>query len=209
MVSGVVKRTSLQGCDDAEHNLHQPVKKRRRASDDHTRIQPLTHEHLCRLNTGSEQYYYLSPIEMSPTERATDLSDVISLPPPSTRSTVRTRSSSPSRPTDAQYRTSNLFRATTYFDGVLPTNISQCLDQTLQRSLVDDARLSATADKLCNKSKELVRGAAGEAEWIEALQAAMEDLGYSAIKFVRNRGALSHLLSSLKLLRLDTYRLAQ
>ncbi|TLD26280.1 hypothetical protein E2P81_ATG08092 [Venturia nashicola] len=59
---------------------------------------------------------------------------------------------------------------------------------------MDDGRLSGIAKKLCDKSKELVRGSAGEAEWIEAIQVALEELGFSAVKFARNRDWLNELI---------------
>jgi hypothetical protein len=61
----------------------------------------------------------------------------------------------------------------------------------LQKPTVDDRRLNGMAEKLCDKSKELVRGSADEVEWMEAIQVALEDLGFSAVKFVRNRGHYS------------------
>src|SRR4051812_44099863 len=44
-------------------------------------------------------------------EKSASLSDAPILPPPSTRSSQRSRSSSPSRPNDAQYRAGHLRRA--------------------------------------------------------------------------------------------------
>jgi hypothetical protein len=152
--------------------------------------QQLTHESLCKLDQHSQPFSPISLLAMS-SSRASDISDVVPLRPESSRSTIRSRSTSPSRPTDAQYRASNLFRANIAVDVDLPPDIEARIGVILQKATVDDRRLSGTAKKLCDKSKELVRGSAGEAEWMEVIQVALEDLGFSAVKFVRNRGHYS------------------
>lgn len=109
--------------------------------------QQLTHESLYKLNQHSQPFSPISLLAMSSTSRASDISDVVPLRPESSRSTIRTRSTSPSRPTDAQYRASNLFRANIAVDVDLPPDIEVRVGMIFQKPTVDNRRLNRIAEK--------------------------------------------------------------
>ncbi|KAL3468676.1 hypothetical protein BJX99DRAFT_269687 [Aspergillus californicus] len=134
---------------------------------------------------------HLSPFarfDMAPDERSGTLSDIPTIPPPSTRSSHRSRSSSPSRPSAAQYRGGHLRRANIFVDDEIPTDIINYMDKKVFHCLMsDDALLHTTSEKLWSKSKELVRKSSGEAEWTEALHTAIDELRFKGLEIVRNR----------------------
>ncbi|RAL07784.1 uncharacterized protein BO97DRAFT_473382 [Aspergillus homomorphus CBS 101889] len=111
------------------------------------------------------------------------------LPPSSTRSSSqRSRSSSPSRLSETQYRNGPLKRAKIYIDEESPTDI---VDYAINRAFHslhdnDDSPLPAS-EKLWSKSKELVRNSSGEAEWTQALYAVIDDIRPTGLKVVINR----------------------
>ncbi|PYI15002.1 hypothetical protein BO99DRAFT_484853 [Aspergillus violaceofuscus CBS 115571] len=67
-------------------------------------------------------------LNMAPEQRIGGLSDTPILPPSSTRSSRRSRSSSPSRPSDAQYRRGALRRANICVDEEIPMDIRRYTD---------------------------------------------------------------------------------
>ncbi|KAK4985218.1 hypothetical protein LTR50_006112 [Elasticomyces elasticus] len=174
-----MKRKQGDSLFDAEYSVHPQLHKRRRISDaaqGRSSRHRLTYQSLRQLDQHLEPFAPLSLLNISSTERVNDAFDPVPLRSQSSRSTVRTHSTSSSRPTDAQYRASNLFRANIYVDVELPADVGARIEQILQKPVGEEGRLSAIADKLCSKSNELVRGSAGEAEWIDAINLAMDDL---------------------------------
>ncbi|KAL5341188.1 hypothetical protein BJX70DRAFT_359040 [Aspergillus crustosus] len=133
---------------------------------------------------------YLSPfarLDMALDERSGTLSDIPTIPPPSTRSFQRSRSSSPSRPSAAQYRGGHLRRANIFVDDEMPADIIDYIDKNVFHCLSDDAHLHTISEKLWSKSKELVRKPSGEAEWTEALHTAIDELRFNGLEIVCNR----------------------
>jgi hypothetical protein len=55
----------------------------------------------------------------------------------------------------------------------------------------DGDNLHLISEKLWNKSKNLVKKPTGEAEWTEALHAAIDEMRIDGIEVVRNRGKLA------------------
>jgi hypothetical protein len=77
-------------------------------------------------------------------------------------------------------------------DDEIPFDVSQYADNNVFHDILsDDDRLRLISEKLWNKSKELVRKPSGEAEWTEALHAAIDEMRIVGIEVVRNRGKLS------------------
>ncbi|PYH99754.1 hypothetical protein BO71DRAFT_313111 [Aspergillus ellipticus CBS 707.79] len=109
-------------------------------------------------------------------------------PPPSTWSAQRSRSSSPGKPSDAQYRVGHLRSANIFVDHDIPMEISRCLQIHIFPQVVDDTQLlQRVSDKLWTKAKDLVRKPSGEAEWTEALFTAIDELRPAGLEIVRNR----------------------
>ncbi|KAI9923369.1 hypothetical protein MW887_009939 [Aspergillus wentii] len=129
----------------------------------------------------------LTLLDMAPEQRISGLSDIPILPPSSTRSSQRSRSSSPSRPSDAQYRRGPLRRANIRVDDEIPMDISRYTDNNIFHTLNDDNDLYRISEKLWSKSKELVKKPSGEAEWTEALYTAIDELKPPGLEIARNR----------------------
>lgn len=82
-------------------------------------------------------------------EGSSTLSDIPILPPPSTRSSRRTRSSSPSRISDAHYRGGHLRRANIFVDEEVSTDISTYLNEKVFYDLMsDNSELRTISEKL-------------------------------------------------------------
>ncbi|KNG83184.1 hypothetical protein ANOM_008833 [Aspergillus nomiae NRRL 13137] len=130
---------------------------------------------------------------MASEERAHSLSDIPIIPPPSTRSSQRSRPSSPVRPSDAQYRGGHFRRAKIFVGDEIPTSISYYVDTSIFHNLTSsgDDHLHQVAERLWRKSKELEKKPSGEVEWTEALYAAINDLKPVEFEAVRNRGKLA------------------
>lgn len=132
-------------------------------------------------------------LQMAPEERGHSLSDIPIIPPPSTRSSQRSRSSSPVRPSDAQYRGGHLRRAKIFVGDEIPASINYYIDTRIFHSLTrtGDDHIHQVSERLWRKSKELEKKPSGEAEWTEALYAAINDLKPVGFEAVRNRGKLA------------------
>ncbi|KAH1372147.1 hypothetical protein KXX50_004320 [Aspergillus fumigatus] len=117
------------------------------------------------------------------------LSDVPIIPPPSSRSSQRSRSSSPSKPSDAQYRGGHLRRANIFVDDEIPFDVSQYADTNVFHDILsdDNDKLHPISEKLWKKSTELVKKPSGEAEWTEALHAAIDEMRIEGIEVVHWR----------------------
>ncbi|KAL6233951.1 hypothetical protein BDW75DRAFT_213503 [Aspergillus navahoensis] len=147
----------------------------------------LTSAALAEHNKETPRLSPFARFEMAPVGSST-LSDIPILPPPSTGSSHRTRSSSPSRISEAQYRGGHLRRANIFVDDEVPTDISTYLNANVFYDLIsDDSKLRTISEKLWSKSKELVRKPSGEAEWTEALHIAIDELRLKGLEIVRNR----------------------
>lgn len=148
----------------------------------------LTHDALEEHNHNNPSLPPCALLEMASEERAHSLSD-IPIIPPSTRSSQRSRSSSPIRPSDAQYRGGHLRRAKIFVCDEIPANISYYADTSIFHNLTNygNDNLHQVSGKLWSKSKELERKPSGEAEWTEALYAAINDLKPAGFEVVRNR----------------------
>ncbi|KAB8210656.1 hypothetical protein BDV34DRAFT_209316 [Aspergillus parasiticus] len=112
-------------------------------------------------------------------ERVGSLSAIPVMPPPSTHSSKRSRTSSPTRLSDTQYRGGHLRRA----------KICHYTDTSIFHNLTD-YDLHQVSERLWSKSKELERKPSGEAEWTEALYAAINDLKPAEFEAVHWRGDL-------------------
>ncbi|KAK4979668.1 hypothetical protein LTR28_003313 [Elasticomyces elasticus] len=162
-----MKRKQDESHFEAECSVHPQLHKRRRifdAAQGRSSRHRLTYQSLRQLDQHPKPFAPLSLLNTSSTDGVSDTFDPAPLRSQPSRSTVRTHSTSPSRPTDAQYRASNLFRANISVDVELPADVGARID----------------------KSNELVRGSAGEAEWIDAIHVAMDDLRCSGVKYQRD-----------------------
>ncbi|KAE8356656.1 hypothetical protein BDV28DRAFT_83085 [Aspergillus coremiiformis] len=132
-------------------------------------------------------------LDMALEERAASLSDLPIMPPPSTRSSQSSRSSTPTRPSDAQYRGGHLRRAKIFVGDEIPESISHYVDTSIFHNLINYGNdyLHQVSEKLWRKAKELERRPSGEAEWTEALYAAINDIKPAGFEAVRNRGKLA------------------
>ncbi|PKY01711.1 hypothetical protein P168DRAFT_54762 [Aspergillus campestris IBT 28561] len=148
----------------------------------------LTHDALKEHDRNTQSLSPLTLLDMAPEERCSSLSDVPIIPPPSTRSSQRSRSSSPSRPNDAQYRGGPLRRANIRVDEEIPVDISDYSTNIVFNVLdSDDDHLKKISQKLWEKSKELVKNASGETEWTEALYTAIDELRPTGLAIASNR----------------------
>ncbi|KAH8428751.1 uncharacterized protein LDX57_006435 [Aspergillus melleus] len=115
----------------------------------------------------------------------------IVIPPPSTRSSQRSRSSSPSRPSEAQYRAGPLRRANIFVDDDIPTDVSHYANNRVFNTLDDHGiNLYKVTEKFWSESKELVKKSAGKVEWLAALYTAIDDLRPPALEIARSGGRL-------------------
>lgn len=133
-------------------------------------------------------YQPLSPsalFAMVPQEKTPSLADVPIIPPPSTSSSQRSRSSSPSRPSDAQYRVNHLRRANIFLDDDTPADIWTSAKEIFQGNQ-DDAYFDQLAERFWAKSKELAKKPSGEAEWTEILHMLIDELKAPELEIVRN-----------------------
>ncbi|KAE8402482.1 hypothetical protein BDV37DRAFT_295336 [Aspergillus pseudonomiae] len=128
-------------------------------------------------------------LQIASEKRTHNLSDIPIIPPPSTRSSQRSRSSSPVRPSDAQYRGGHLRRAKIFVGDEIPASISYYVDTRIFHNSTSsgDDHLHQVSERLWRKSKELEKKPSGEAEWTEALYAAINDLKLVEFEAVRNR----------------------
>jgi hypothetical protein len=78
-------------------------------------------------------------------------------------------------------------------DDEIPFDVSQYVDNNIFHAILsdNDDKLHPISEKLWNKSKELVKKPSGEAEWTEALHAAIDEMRIEGIEIVRNRGKLA------------------
>ncbi|PYI30358.1 hypothetical protein BP00DRAFT_487393 [Aspergillus indologenus CBS 114.80] len=142
------------------------------------------------LNEHDQNTRPVSPfalLNMALEQRISGLSDTPRLPPSSTRSSQRSRSSSPSKPSDAQYRRGPLRRANICVDEEIPMDIRRYTDSRVFHIPDKDHDLHKVSERLWGKSKELVRKPSGEAEWTEALYTAIDELRPRGLKLARNR----------------------
>lgn len=153
----------------------------------------LTYNALEEHNQNTSSLPPCALLQMASEERAHSLSDIPIIPPPSTRSSQRSRSSSPVRPSDAQYRSGHLRRARIFVGGELPTSISDYIDTSIFNTLTSSGNhhLDQASERLWRKSKELEKRPSGEAEWTEALYAVIDDLKPGSFEVVCNRGKLA------------------
>ncbi|PYH92039.1 hypothetical protein BO71DRAFT_411296 [Aspergillus ellipticus CBS 707.79] len=132
----------------------------------------------------------LSPyafLDMNSQHKSPSLADVPIIPPPSTRSSQRSRSSSPSRVNDAQYRVNHLRRANIFIDDDNTTSDVWTYVEKIIGNVEFDSHLDRVSDKLWIKSKELVQKPSGEAEWTEMLHMLIDELKDQKLDIVRNR----------------------
>ncbi|RAK98808.1 uncharacterized protein BO80DRAFT_495344 [Aspergillus ibericus CBS 121593] len=122
------------------------------------------------------------------TDKIDGLPDVPIILPSSTRSSQQSRSSSPSRPTDAQYRAGHLRRASIFVDEDIPPDVSQYVTHILAMASEDIDSLQRVSDKLWRKCKDLARRPSGETEWRMALHTAIDELRHPGLEIppVRN-----------------------
>ncbi|PLN81729.1 hypothetical protein BDW42DRAFT_200679 [Aspergillus taichungensis] len=149
----------------------------------------LTYNALEEHNNNTPSLPPCALLQMASEERAHSLSDIPIIPPPSTRSSQRSRSSSPVRPSDAQYRGGHLRRAKIFVGDEVPAKISYYIDTCIFHNLTGygNGHLDQISERLWRKSKELEKKPSGEAEWTEALYAAIDDLKPAGFEAVRNR----------------------
>lgn len=164
---------------------------RKQHKSNHT-VAGLTFDALKEHDQNIQAFSPFALLDMAPSERHGSLSDVSILPPPSTRSSQRSRSSSPSRPSDAQYRSGHLWRAHIFVDDEVPTDIRDHAYTTVFHDLMndDDAHLHRVSQKLLSKSQELVKKPTGEGEWIEALYTTIDEFRPKGLDMVKNRGGI-------------------
>ncbi|KAB8213077.1 hypothetical protein BDV33DRAFT_185511 [Aspergillus novoparasiticus] len=158
----------------------------------HKPTSPTTHLTYHALEEHNHNIPSLPPcalLQMALEERAHSLSDIPIIPPPSTRSSQRSRSSSPVRPSDAQYRGGHLRRAKIFVGDEIPASISCYVNTSIFHNLTSSGNdhLYQISERLWRKSKELEKNQSGEAEWTEALYAALNDLKPVEFEAVRNR----------------------
>ncbi|KAH3523001.1 hypothetical protein KXV64_005672 [Aspergillus fumigatus] len=147
----------------------------------------LTYDALTEHNQRTRPF---SPVALFDMESLNNrLSDVPIIPPPSSRSSQRSRSSSPSKPSDAQYRGGHLRRANIFVDDEIPFDVSQYADTNVFHDILsdDNDKLHPISEKLWKKSTELVKKPSGEAEWTEALHAAIDEMRIEGIEVVHWR----------------------
>lgn len=72
----------------------------------------------------------------------------------------------------------------------IPASISHYIDTSISHNLTDYG-LHQVSERLWSKCKELERKPAGEAEWMETLYAAINDLKQEVFEAVRNQGKLT------------------
>ncbi|KAE8154082.1 hypothetical protein BDV25DRAFT_167796 [Aspergillus avenaceus] len=151
----------------------------------------LTHEALEEHNHNTLPLPPGALLGMVSSEREHGFSDipVIPLPPSSTRSSQRSRSSSPTRPNDAQYRAGHLRRAKIFVGAEIPICIGHYTDTKVFQGLTNynNDSIRQASQKLFNMSKELEGNPSGEVEWTEALYTAINALKPAGLKAVRNR----------------------
>ncbi|KAF4235739.1 hypothetical protein CNMCM8980_003210 [Aspergillus fumigatiaffinis] len=89
----------------------------------------------------------------------------------------------------AQYRAGHLRRANIFVDDEIPFDVSQYADTNVFHDMLsdDNDKLHPISEKLWNKSKELVKKPSGEAEWTEALHAAIDEMRIEGIEVVHWR----------------------
>lgn len=159
-----------------------PQPKQQKLDESHT---PLTHEVLKEFDRHIPG---LSPLSFLPMSgEAPKFSDIPIMPPPSNPSSQRSRSTSPSKPSEAQYRGANIRRANICIDDEIPVDINDYVNRTVFQDL-KGYDLSVVSERLCNKSKELVTQSAGELEWTEALYFAIGEIMSEELRIVQNRG---------------------
>ncbi|OGM48062.1 terminal deoxynucleotidyl transferase [Aspergillus bombycis] len=122
-------------------------------------------------------------------EMVRSLSDNTIMPPPSTPSSQKSRSSSVHRFSDAQYRGVHLRRAKIFMGGEIPASIRYYVDTSVFYNLTssDNDHLHQVSEKFWRKSMELESRPHGEAEWTAALYTAINDLKSIGFVAVRNR----------------------
>ena len=149
----------------------------------------LTHDALKEHDRKTRSFPPLTLLDMAPEDRHSSLSDVPIIPPSSTRFSQQSRSSSPTRVSDAQYRGGPLRRAYIRVDEEIPVDISDYSTNRIFNALDnDDDHLKKVSQKLWGKSKELAKKSSGEADWIGALYTAIDELRPSGLEIVSNRG---------------------
>ncbi|PWY73918.1 hypothetical protein BO83DRAFT_336834 [Aspergillus eucalypticola CBS 122712] len=131
----------------------------------------------------------ITRLDMASEQSTSGIPGEIPILSPSTRSSQRSRSSSPSRLSDAQYRYRLLRRANIFVDDEIPMDIRHHTENQVFNILLDnnDSNLHKVSEKLWHKSKELVRKPSGEAEWTEALYTAIDELKPDGLEVARNR----------------------
>ncbi|KAJ9318472.1 hypothetical protein DTO271D3_1134 [Paecilomyces variotii] len=151
-------------------------------------VEHLTIEALAEHDRNTPPLPPFALFSVAPEENLGSLSDVPSLPPPSTRSSQQSRSSSPSRRSDAQYRVGPLRRANIYVDAEVPDDIEHHTDSRIFCALDnDDDNLRQVSEKLWRTSKELVTTPSGKTEWTEALYTAINELRPAGLQIVYNQ----------------------
>lgn len=111
-------------------------------------IASLTSDALQEHNKSIQPLSPLALFYMSPQQKTASVSDVPIILPSSTRSSQRSRSSSPSRPSDAQYRAGYLRRANMFVDNETPADICDYTDKKIFYDMMDDAHLYQISEKL-------------------------------------------------------------
>ncbi|OJJ38805.1 hypothetical protein ASPWEDRAFT_57408 [Aspergillus wentii DTO 134E9] len=127
------------------------------------------------------------PLHLSPKRVQTT-----AVSPSSTRSLQRSRSSSPSRPSEAQYRQGPLRRANIRVDDEIPMEISLYTDSNVFHTLDNNIDLYKISEKLWSKSKELVKKPSGEAKWTEALYTVINELKPPGLKITTTNSLSPH-----------------
>ncbi|PLB49729.1 hypothetical protein P170DRAFT_447332 [Aspergillus steynii IBT 23096] len=110
-----------------------------------------------------------------------------SLPPPSTSSLSRSRSSSPQKPSESTYRMRTLLRAGIYVDVDVPEEVKDQINIALQTPPTDAATLERLVSKLQHVSMELTAAQAGETEWTDLLYEIVKGLKPINLLVARNR----------------------
>ncbi|KAE8153155.1 hypothetical protein BDV25DRAFT_169490 [Aspergillus avenaceus] len=118
----------------------------------------LTHDALEEHNHHTLSLPPYTLLQVASEQRAHNLSDIPIIPPPSTHSSQRSRSSSPAKPI--------------FFYNLISS---------------DNDHLHQVSERLWRKSKELEKKPSGEAEWTEALYAAINDVKPVGFEAVHNR----------------------